>query len=370
MTRPLKNKNKAACYHVVNHGVSHNRIFRRTKYRENVIGLLRETIICLFIMCAPAICLANHAESPPLRLIKSMRVKTYEKIYQAIGGEKNYQVIVALVLGYKNALTFSQKKVFRNTGTSHLMAISGMHIGLMAGVLFVVVKTLWKLSTFLSLCWPAKKAATLGALLGAAFYSVLSGFAISTQRALIMITLSTMLVLSEKTFSLMRVFVCTALLSVLCTPDALESYSFWLSYSAVFFILYGSSYRVGRSSKWKDVLKTQGVVTLGLLPFNLFFFHREPLLGPMVNLMAIPLVSLFVLPIGALGTVVTFFSHTIGKWILQCALYGFNLFWPILVFCAEKGIIFKVHNCDPWCFVGMLILAIVVLAPKGLRPVH
>ena len=93
----------------------------------------------------------------------------------------------ALAVGYRSSMTRQDREVFAATGTSHLIAISGLHIGLVSGLAYLLGRFLWRRVPALCARWPASVAAVPPALLGGAGYAALAGFSLPTQRALIML---------------------------------------------------------------------------------------------------------------------------------------------------------------------------------------
>src|SRR4030067_2013261 len=147
-------------------------------------------------------------------------------------------MIVALANGVGRGLAEEQWEVLRRSGTLHLVAISGLHISLIAGVVFFIARWLWALPGVTVLRLPAPQFAALAALLAAAFYAALAGFVVPTQRALIMLTVAMAGILWRRRFSPSHILAAAGLAVLVYDPLSVMAPGFWLSFSAVAVILF------------------------------------------------------------------------------------------------------------------------------------
>ncbi|MBE9526758.1 MAG: ComEC/Rec2 family competence protein, partial [Proteobacteria bacterium] len=120
--------------------------------------------------------------------LRMMRQALSDKIDESLVDYPYKGLIKALSIGYRHDMSTEQWKLFLQTGTNHLVAISGLHIGLMSSIIWLLVNVLWKSSAKLNMKIPAYYIASVFALLAAVIYAALAGFAIPTQRALIMLS--------------------------------------------------------------------------------------------------------------------------------------------------------------------------------------
>ena len=237
----------------------------------------------------------------------------------------------ALVMGDEGGISHEQWRVFRETGTAHLVSISGLHISLMAGLVFLLVRFAWRRSAWLCAHMPVTLAATLGALLAAILYAGMAGFSVPTQRALIMLAAfacATLLRRHTRAADLLGL----ALLGVLLLdPLSAGEVGFWLSFGAVAIIFYAFTGRLGvRRSRVLELLRTQWAVGIGLLPLLVFFFQRTALVAPLANIVAVPVYSLLVVPLALLGAVTLAFWPWGGTLLLKGATGIMALTWPLL----------------------------------------
>lgn len=278
-------------------------------------------------------------------------------------------MITAFANGDDDAIPDDQWQVLTRTGTGHLIAISGMNIGLVAGLVFFLVRWLWSFPGVTVLLVPAPLVAAGAALLAALGYTALAGFAIPTQRALVMLAVALGGVFLRRRTS-PSVLLAAALLAVLLVdPLAVIAPGFWLSFAAVAVILYALS---GADAKgWKERLvawgRLQWAIAAGLLPLLLFLFQQVSLSGPLANLVAIPVVEMAVIPATLLGVAGSFFlPDSVAAWPFLLAAKAMAMLWPLLELLARvEGSQWIQHNPSLWTLGAALVGVLLVLAPRG-----
>ncbi len=227
-------------------------------------------------------------------------------------------LVRALVVGDKSGIDDQQWKLLRDTGTAHLMAISGLHIGLVAGLAFAMVRRLWGWSSLVQY-WPAPKAAAITAILAAGVYALLAGFQLPTQRALIMVTVIMTAILTGRSHLPWRVFCIALCMVLLIQPLAVLSAGFWLSFGAVAWIFYQLAGRHGETGRFHQAMRIQLALSLGLLPVLLLGFQQTSLVAPLANLLAIPVVGLLVVPMLLLGCLLSLLWLPAGALLINTA---------------------------------------------------
>ena len=212
-------------------------------------------------------------------------------------------LFLALGIGDSSELTPRMWRVLQDTGTSHLVAISGLHIGLIGLLFFWVIRRLWALSFTLTHKLAAQKAAAIGGFLGALGYGLISGLGIPAQRTLIMLAVAALYQCYGRTGGSFKGWTLAFLLCLAWQPWGLFSLSMWLSFLAVFSLIFLLSHRIRPSSGIWAHLKFQFALYWLLLPATLYGFGVISTVAFGVNLWAIPLVSFMVVPILFLGMV-------------------------------------------------------------------
>jgi len=301
--------------------------------------------------------------------LNRFRQSLSERIKSLLPDNAFAPMITAFANGDDDAMPDTQWQVLNRTGTGHLVAISGMNIGLVAGLVFFLARWLWSLPGVTVLWVPAPVIAAGAALLAALGYTALAGFAIPTQRALVMLAVVLGGVFLNRR-SAPSVLLAVALLAVLLAdPLAVMTPGFWLSFAAVAVILYALTGM--RAEGWKERLlafgRVQWVVALGLLPLLLFLFAQTSLIGPLANLVAIPVVESIVIPATLLGVAGSFFlPDSLAAWPFLLATEAMTRLWPLLEMLASiEGTQWAQHHPPWWTLVCALAGVLLLLAPRG-----
>jgi competence protein ComEC len=224
-------------------------------------------------------------------------------------------VIQALAVGEQQAVTPEDWQRFRISGTSHLLAISGLHITLVASLVGGLSAWCWRRPSTWVLRIPARVVGMLTGLLAAGLYGLLSGMHIPAQRALIMLTVLVLAYVSGRIVA-PSVILCWALFFVLLyDPMAVLSPGFWLSFIAVASILLALRRNAvpvdgprDKPGKWRKIgqkiqaaVQVQLAVSVTLMPLTAMFFGQLTLLSLVANAVLIPIFSIFVVPLSLLG---------------------------------------------------------------------
>jgi len=274
-------------------------------------------------------------------------------------------VLSALAIGDRQAISQDQWRVFNATGTTHLMAISGLHIGLVAGLVYFLAYGVWSRSAVLLHAWPAPKAAMLSAWCGACAYAALAGFALPTQRALLMLAVVTLARLTARPWQGHRVLALALIAVLLYDPLAPLSAGFWLSFSAVAVLIF---LLAGRSQAWfKRLFLIQLVLPLALLPASLWFFQSATLAAPLANIIAIPWISTLVVPFTLLGAIFSLVNDTLAQACLQLAATNMKWLWyGLQTLSSFNMLLLKLPAPPPWTLVFALPGIFLLLAPRGM----
>ena len=174
-------------------------------------------------------------------------------------------VMRAITVGDQSGLSSDAKDLFRATGTSHLMAISGLHIGLLAGLGLMSVSWTWRRIPALCARVPARLAGAVAGLMVATLYAALAGMGLPTQRALIMLVVFALAVVLRRGHNTMHALATAAVCVLLWHPPSVVSAGFWLSFGAVAAILAAIPWTRGRAV-WYRAAQVQLAITLALWP--------------------------------------------------------------------------------------------------------
>ncbi|MDO8263133.1 MAG: DNA internalization-related competence protein ComEC/Rec2 [Gallionella sp.] len=292
--------------------------------------------------------------------IETWREAVRDKFNTTLGSEPYAGILSALAIGDQSSIPPAQWQVFTRTGVNHLMSISGLHITMLASLAFAVAYWLWRRSTRLTLFLPARKAAALAALLAAIGYALLSGFAVPAQRTVYMVGAVAAALWLNRNFSLGQIL-SIALLGVLIPdPWAVMSAGFWLSFGAVALILYVTAHRVGKSNWLSEYINVQWAMAIGLIPLLLGLFQQVSLVSPVANAIAIPLVSLVVVPLTLIGAALPLETPL---WLAHFVMSGVMRFLEWLN--ALPQAVWTQHAPPAWSVVAAMLGVLWILLPRG-----
>lgn len=262
-------------------------------------------------------------------------------------GARYGPVLVALVIGDQRGIAPSDWEVFRRTGISHLVSISGLHITMLSGAAGALARTIWRHSfgmrrlldargwRSMPLVLPAQKAALVVAVLIALIYGAIAGMQIPALRTVTMLAVAAIALWSGRSPPASVVLAWAAALALFLDPWAVMSPGFWLSFGAVAVIfLYASRREPGQDTtrrrtetrvrRWLagagvalgNAARVQWAVTIGLVPLTLLLFGQVSVVSGIANAVAIPVVSLAVTPLALASAVV---PHGVASPLLASA---------------------------------------------------
>lgn len=299
-------------------------------------------------------------------LVDRAREDLAGRLAGALAGHPMHGVVEALLIGERRGIHAEQWTILNRTGTSHLVAISGLHIGLVAGLVFLAVRVLWTRSARLLGVVPERRAAAPFALIAAAIYAALAGFSIPTQRALIMVTAAMAAVFAMRSVRSGHILALALLAVLLWDPMAVLAPGFWLSFGAVAAFLYALGGRLGRGGLLAQWTRVQWVAAVSLFPLLVLFFHEASLVSPAANLLAVPVVSLIVVPLVLCGAGLALLSPRLGEWLFQAAAEVLRLIWGALAWMAELPLATWTGAGGVIALGAMTLAIALLLAPRGL----
>lgn len=267
-----------------------------------------------------------RSQPPPARLagaeahlIDRLRARFAAALQRLRPADPGTAILAALTIGEEGAISTHQWETFRRTGTTHLMAISGQQIALVAGLMFVAVRALWARLPGLAARLAPVRAGALAALLSALGYALIAGMGLPVRRALIMVAVGSLALLAGRELLSTRTLALALIAVLLGDPLAPLSYGFWLSFGAVALILYLHAGRLDGRGPTALALRLQWAISLGMLPATIVLFGQLPLVSPFANLLAIPWADLLIVPFALAGLLASLMSDTLAGPLLDLA---------------------------------------------------
>jgi competence protein ComEC len=264
--------------------------------------------------------------------VNGMRDAIDARIRQTISGDAR-AIASALLTGKRDAISTPVNDAMYTSGLGHVLSISGYHMAIVAGAVFFAVRALLALFPVLTAGFPIKKWAAVAALAAAAFYLLLSGGEVATQRSFLMTAVVLVGVMVDRRAITFRTLAVAAMVVMLVAPEAVVHPSFQMSFVATLGLVAlmdrerplfsaTSDTGVGRAALWGGreiaILALASLVAgFATMPYGAFHFHRATPYGVVSNLLAMPVVSGLVMPAGLLG--------------LLAAPFGFDgVFWRLM----------------------------------------
>jgi len=273
-------------------------------------------------------------------------------------------IVQGLAVGETSRMQPAQWRVFANTGTTHLMAISGMHIGMVALLLAYlggrIAGRLRLQATRISVI-AVQSLTGMGAAIA---YSALAGLSVPTQRTLIMLCVFFGARLLRRQVAPAQGLAVALTAVLLMDPFAPLAPGFWLSFGAVAALFLAGAGRLGMHSKTREYFRAQTVVTIGLAPLLIGVFGNLSLISPLVNLVAIPFFTLLVVPLVLIATFLLTISHALGTLVLQAADRLLVWTWPALEWASQLPMaMWPLPHAPWWAFTLLVAGACLMLSP-------
>jgi len=235
-----------------------------------------------------------------------------------------------------------------------------------AGLVFWLTRGVWSWLGRWPETVPAVRVAAVMALLSATFYAFLAGLGIPSRRALIMLSVGMTALLAGRWSRPAHVLCLAIITTLIIDPLAVLATGWWLSFWAVAVIFYITSGHFGARGLWHKVARVHIVLALGMLPLLLIFYQQASLIAPLANVVAVPWVSLLVVPTALVGILLHFISTTAGGLLLNLAAWLMDALWPCLTWLG--GLDFALlHHHQPltWTLLPAVAGLFLLFAPRG-----
>jgi competence protein ComEC len=292
--------------------------------------------------------------------IDGARGRIAARIAERVADPDAAALLTALAVGLTGGMSADQWRVFNATGTTHLVAISGLHVTLFAVLAFFCARRVWRWLPFASHV-EREPFALLSGLAAAGLYSMLAGFSVPTQRTWLMLAVFSMARLAARHLGAARAWALALVAVLLFDPFAPLAAGFWLSFVAVGVILLLESTSLVPPRRGFGLLRLQLAVMLALAPLTFAVFDGVSLAGLWVNLLAIPIMSFVMVPLVLLGGLTALWFPGLSGPVFGAAATLYEWLWPGLVWAADADLARWQVNPPPWWFAFALAGGLVVL---------
>lgn len=275
-------------------------------------------------------------------------------------------LIKALTIGDKSQISFSDSQLFQQTGTAHLIAISGLHIGLMAfvGILFGrLLFYLFGKQTFNRIKYEA-----IFSIAFALIYALLAGLSIPTVRALVMVIVFALSYAFKYSVTRWQAWSVAMLIVLLIDSMSVLDVGFWFSFSAVAVLMFVFTGRKLSNNKIQAFIKAQGIILVGLLPLMALIFHQVNFLTPIANLLVLPLASLLLIPLMFAAFFIHIFSNSAAHFLFILVEKLADYLFIILDYLQHFSFLsIPIPNITSIKLVALIIAVLLLLLPRLFR---
>jgi len=308
----------------------------------------------------------READRPGAMPVQRARDWVGERIGSAAEGTRSAAVLQGLSVGLRGSIDPALRQAFVDTGTAHLIAISGTHVTAFAVVVLWLSRRGYR---FLanptgSARWPALQAALVLAMTGA--YGLLAGASLPTVRTVVMVACALLLRVARRHADGADVLACTALLLAACDPLGVTSAGFWLSFAAVAALIGLLETTATGWEALRRFIRAQAAVSVVLAPVLVSAFGGIPLVGPLANAVAIPLFSFLLLPATLFGLVLLVTAPGLAERFWRMLALLLDRAWPWLEgLAALPGSVLRPPAAPGWLLLAALAATLAAVSVPG-----
>jgi len=303
----------------------------------------------------------------------AVRQKIFNQLNHVIKDSPNKGMILALAIGERSSITQQQWQVIKDSGTSHLLAISGLHIGIAAFWTYLITLFFCRRIKKLTDIIPAQKIAQIMSLVGALAIALISGFNYPAQRALIMLVIFVYSRHTARHLSLANILSLSVIVITLIQPFAILTISFWLSVIAVAIIVFLLSYHSTNDpeelqknflKRFKYWLRINWYLFLGLIPITWVVFDSISMVSYGANLILIPLTSFITTPLVYIGLILLSLSQVLAAITFQLVEFLIALTYQIQYFFFDINQAVSVKSLPLLLFFLLAISVLLIITPS------
>jgi competence protein ComEC len=292
------------------------------------------------------------------------REAVYDAIRSVLGNRPATGIVAGLAVGLQDALSREQWRTLARSGTSHLMAISGMHIGMVAAIVAWLAGRLQRARQRRGATGCARSVAVAAGTIAAVAYSALAGWSVPTRRTALMIVIVAGALWTRRRSAPLDVLALCALAVLVLDPLAPLAAGFWLSFGAVALILFAGTGHLGYQGPVATFGAAQLAVTIGLVPVLAASFGSVSLVSAAVNAVAIPLYTIVIVPAVLIATAGVLVLPEVGSHALLAVAWLIETTWPLFEVPARwSHAAWGIADLPPVASGSMLVGVLAAVAP-------
>lgn len=292
------------------------------------------------------------------------RGRVNETIRAVLGDRPATGIVAGLSVGLQDALSVEQWRSLARSGTSHLMAISGLHIGMLAAMVAWMTAAARRRFLRRGGTGTVRDAALVAGTSTAVAYAALAGWSVPTERTVVMIVIVAVALRLRRRVAPADVLGLCALSILVLDPLAPLAPGFWLSFGAVAAILFMTRGHLGSPGTLRSFAEVQLAVTIGLVPVLVGSFGTISLVSAPVNALAIPLYTLLIVPGVLLATSVAMIAPVVGEPALELVARLIDATWPLIEVSASWRLAaWGIAGLPSFAWLVMAVAATAAIAP-------
>jgi len=296
-----------------------------------------------------------------------IREKLREGVLKTLPDDDIRGVLIALLIGESAQISKAIWRVLSNTGTNHLLIISGLHVGFIAGMVLALLRLILRR---IVKSW--QLIACVLTIVIAIGYGSLAGFGLPVQRALVMVSIGLVAFLSGRIVTVWIIFLYALFTVTAANPFASLGAGYWLSFGAVaslaFFFSGRSDGYQGVTSRVRTMLQAQWIVFVGTAPLLICWVMQVSLVAFVVNLVAIPFISFLIVPLLLIALPFLYIGIEPGPSLIESTHYFLVWFIDMLAFFAELDLVYRRPGTDLLPILLACLGSLILLSPTGLSP--
>jgi len=305
-------------------------------------------------------------ETPPPGIFDRMRAHLDERVFDP-RDDALVGILRALLIGDKSRVHQAQWETLNRTGTTHLMAISGLHIGLVAVLSFYLCRRCFALAKARISLNGARIFPGAVSIACSGLYAGIAGFSIPTQRAWLIVVVVNLAYWAGRRCSAFYLVLCAGMVVLAMNPFASTQHGFWLSFGAVFFLLVFFACKYPGKRRFIALVQAQCVLFFAMTAILAALGIPFSLSSPVANIIAVPVMSLVIIPLLFITALLCDVSAVLSGFLFDVCLFVLRLLWGFLRWLSEFNAVSDTHLPSASLILLAIVAVLLLLSPRQLN---